>query len=126
MSADAIMKALAGYFQAIDDGRTADAANFFTDEALILVPNSPPATGRNACRSLFDALHNPQNRSMHCMVNNFVEIDGETAGGSFDLFTIHRSSAPPTIAGALRCSARYAVERNEWKIARLDFGAGDR
>lgn len=122
MPTRAIENALAAYVQAVDDGRSADAAQFFTDDAIIEIPLSATrAQGRDACQALFDALRRPEIQSMHCLVNNLIRIDGETAEGSFDMFSIHYHLTPPLITGAIRCAARYAVENGAWKIAHLNF-----
>jgi len=109
---EAIRDVLASYCQLCDDGRFAEWAELFTDDARLHVMGTTHH-GRAAVRSFIEAAQPPERRGKHLVTNVLVALDGDRARTWSDYLFVDRNGTPTSVG---RYHDELRREEGRWRF----------
>ena len=83
MSRTDFIKMLEGYLDAIEAHEIEKIVDFFTEDAIVIMPGAPPYTGKKAIMGLYNEILNPN--SEIDQVNKKTIIDEKDAAVAVDI-----------------------------------------
>jgi uncharacterized protein (TIGR02246 family) len=87
---EAIRSTLAAYCRTCDEGRFADFAALFAEDATFEVPPTTPAVGRAAIRGFMEAGYPPEVRGEHRLGESQIDVTGDEATVTSDFTFVGR------------------------------------
>lgn len=86
-----IRRTLALYCQTCDDGRFAEFAELFGEDAQFTVGSSDPVVGREAIRTFMETAQPPERRGKHLCGEPAIDFHDATATATTDFVFVSRS-----------------------------------
>jgi len=118
---EAIKKLKARYTTYCDNGYDPDGiASLFTEDAVWDGGVFGKSVGREAIRKFFQGASKMLPFAIHSVMNPIIEVDGNTAKGSWYLFqTCTFAEGDQAVWGAARYSEEYVKQGGQWKFKNL-------
>jgi uncharacterized protein (TIGR02246 family) len=110
---EAIRRTIAQYAHFCDDGRFAEWADLYTDDATFSVMGETHS-GREQVRAFIEKAQGPEARGKHLCFNTVIDLHGDEARAWTDYVFIDRGKA---ITSAGRYHDRLVRQSDRWRFA---------
>lgn len=116
----AIRRTLARYCHTVDDGRWAEFAELWTEDAVV-VALGEEVRGRDAIVAWGERVQPPERRGRHVTVDSDIVVDGDRAEVTSDFLFLRRSDAGWQVAVVGRYRDVLVRTGDGWRFARREI-----
>ena len=118
---EGIRRALGRYCQLNDDGQFDRWGELFTEDATFRYGDQVEVHGRDEIKAFVSAAQPPEARGRHVIMNEIIDVDGDTAEVRADFIFFSPSDGPVLAIAANRYHDRLQRSGDGWQFTEVNI-----